>query len=318
MTKQTLGNIVFVAATVTAIGAAAWFLTGAVRSRFAVDDIGDTIVFFDKYLPRERRDLFLKRYESDLGTIAGTLDIAIDRVARREAVIFATKSDYGVLSSGDPLVVRRLKGRPSGDFRFFSEMAKEFFANEAAADSCVSDDGYYIFINLDRDWEPSLVHATVHSLATRSMPRGVANVAKPSGSEYDARMAGVRRFTEESVALFMGDLMSAYGGRVDGSTFDLADFRSKTDRFYAPDGPIRTREEVRAAVTATTVERSYEYFLACRDFSLDLVGRYGFDRFKVYARKVVMGEYRTLADLGMPFGTKLDDLLRPWAQRLGF
>ena len=271
-------------------------LTSApVQSRFIEKSQSGTPVFIDKYVPRVLR----QEFTSDLGeaTAGFLIDAGLLAVepARGPVAYFAADRHYGVISADDPLVRKRLRGRPSSDFVLFRSIGANFYANELVTRSVAAQDGSYVFVNLDQHWRASVLHAYTHAIAAANAPAAIsASFRLDQGYDPERRFAF--RFVDETFALFASDLLelTATTGSLDAA---WASFPAATRSRYAGQGSdVQERQAEILMATYDLPQKSAEFYLACNSFASWLLERYGREALASAAAAILAGDYVTLDD----------------------
>ena len=287
-------------AAIVVVGAAMvisiFILTSApVQSRFVGTESGTTLVFIDKYVPETLRDDFASGLESATSGFLLEADLLAEVPARGPVAYFAADRHYGVISADDPLVRRKLRGRPSSDFVLFRSIGTNFYANELVTRSVASQDGSYVFVNIDEHWRASVLHAYVHAIAAANAPAAIMDAFKPDAG-YDPELRFAFRFVDEVFALLASDLLELSGEEagLDGawSTFEAGTKHRYTDL----DSDVRERQAEIIMATYDLPQKSAEFYAACNSFAAWIIQAYGKDAIGLAARTFLSGDYRSLDD----------------------
>lgn len=264
-----------------------------VQSRFVEAESGRIPLFIDKYVPETLRNDFASGLaEATSGFLAASGLLTV-QPALGPVAYFAADRHYGVISANDPLVKKRLKDRPSSDFVLFRSIGSNFYANELVTRSVASQDGSYVFINLDEHWKASALHAYVHAISTANAPRALAEAFKPDAG-FDPEISFSFRFVDETFALLASDLLELVQG---GLSLDQAwaGFVAGSARRYAdPSSDVNERQAEVIMATYDLPQKSVEFYSACNSFAAWLLERYGPDSVRAAANAFLSGAYFTL------------------------
>lgn len=271
-------------------------LTSApVQSRYIEENLGGTPVFIDKYVPKALRHEFAAGL--DTATTGFLMDAGLlsARPARGPVAYFAADRHYGVINADDPLVRKRLRGRPSSDFVLFRSIGANFYANELVSRSVASQDGSYVFINIDQHWRASLVHAHAHAIAAANAPASVA-AAFRLDQGYDPDLRFAFRFVDETFALLASDLLEL---SVATASLDeaWASFPAATlSRYAEPGSEVLERQAEVIMATYDLPQKSADFYAACNSFAAWLLERHGREALGSAAASFFAGAYATLDD----------------------
>lgn len=308
--KDTIRKAAIVAVGVAMIASLAILTSARIQSRFVERSSGSSAVFIDKYVDASLRDEFaagIDYYTVGFLKAAGLLGGAPER---GPVAFFAADRHYGVISANDPLVKRRLKGRPSSDFVLFRSIGANFYANELVTRSLASQDGAYVFVNIDEDWRVSLLHAYAHSIATANAPASMAPAFVPD-QDFDSELKFAYRFVDETFALLASDLLEV-AESLGGVERAWSSFRESTARRYAdPESDVVARETEIIMATYDLPQKSAEFYAACNGFAAWLLEAYGRDALCAAARLYFSGRYDSLDDPFMAFGG-LSEAVAAW------
>lgn len=269
--------------------------SAAAQSRFVERRAGDAYVFIDKYIASDRRDEFAAGLGSATGFLAEA-GLADSLPERGPVAYFAADRHYGVVSANDPLVAKRLRGRPSSDFTLFRSIGTNFYANELVVRSVASQDGAYVFINLDDDWRGAALHAYAHAVGVANTPEAVrAALGVDQAASPEARAAF--RFVDEVFALLSSDLQSLAAER-GGLEAAWSAYPTESGRRYLdPSSELRAREAEILAATYDFPQRSTEFYAACNGFARWYLERHGKDALLRESRNFYEGSYERLEEL---------------------
>ncbi len=308
--KETIKKAAIVALGVAMIASLAILTSARVQSRFVELSSGGSLVFIDKYVDESLRNEFaagIDYYTEGFMHAAGLLGEAPER---GPVAFFAADRHYGVLSANDPLVKRRLKGRPSSDFVLFRSIGASFYANELVARSVASQDGAYVFVNIDDGWRASLLHAYAHSIAAANVPAALSP-AFVLDQDFDPEFKFAYRFVDETFALLASDILelAESTGSVERA---WSSFSASTARRYAdPESDVAAREAEIIMATYDLPQKSAEFYAACNGFASWLLDSHGRDALSAAARTFFSGRYDSLDDPFSAFGG-LAEALRGW------
>lgn len=309
-TRETLKKALIVAAGLFMLTAILVLTSAPVQSRFVQAAFGGTPVFMDKYVSGElRREFASGLGEATTGFLmeAGLLSA---QPGRGPIAYFAADRHYGVISANDPLVKKRLRGRPSSDFVLFRSIGANFYANELVARSVAAQDGSYVFVNIDRHWRASVLHAYAHAIAAANAPASIsASFRLDQG--YDPGLRFAFRFVDETFALFASDLLelSSTAGGLDAA---WASFAGATrNRYAAQDSDVLERQAEVIMATYDLPQKSAEFYSACNSFAAWLLDRDGRESFGAAAASFFSGAYATLDDLFADLGG-LEAAVKAW------
>jgi len=309
-TKDTIKKAAIVATGIAMIGAVAVLTSARVQSRFVEFEHEGSPVFVDKYVPETLREEFT----SGIGAATEGFLINAGLLAERPAIgpvaWFAADRHYGVVGANDPLVRRRLSGRPSSDFVLFRSISTNFYANELVSKSVASPDGSYIFVNIDAHWRASLLHAYVHALAAANASDSV-KAAFRLDQGFDPELTFAFRFVDETIALFSSDLLelAKAPGSIDAA---WSSFPSSTKGRYAdPLSDVYERETEIIMATYDMPQKTAEFYGACNSFASWLLEKRGREEFGAIARAFLSGGYESIDE---PFASLggLDAAVAAW------
>lgn len=276
--------------------------TGAdeTQSRFVYRAHGQSALFMDKYLPKERR----RELEAGLGeaTRGALRSVGIELEPGDEPrAFFAAFRHYAVLGAGDRLVAKRLRGVPSSDFSLFNTIGKSMFSNELVADTLSSRDGHYVFITAEGDWRRAALHGYLHAAAARNAPPRL-RARMGSDAEFDAETWYAFRFVDEAAAMLLTDLPALAAER-GGSAAALAAYPAWARDYYAsPEAPMYERERLVRAMTFNDASKTAALFRSAVDFNAFIIGELGPDATLALASRFIRGEYLDLHELFDAFG----------------
>ncbi len=286
-------------------------LTSApVQSRFIETSFEETPVFIDKYVPRNLREAFAAGLPDATTGFLVEAGLLSAQPERGPIAYFAADRHYGVISANDPLVKKRLQGRPSSDFVLFRSISTNFYANELVTRSVAAQDGSYVFVNIDPHWRASVLHAYAHAIAAANAPASIAAAFKlDQGYDPDLRFAF--RFVDETFTLFASDLLelSATSGSLDAAwtTFPAA----TRDRYADEGSDVQERQAEIIMATYDLPQKSAEFYSACNSFAAWLLEQYGRESFGAAAASFFSGAYATLDDLFVQRGG-LEAAVKAW------
>ncbi len=272
-------------------------LTSApIQSRYIEENLGGTPVFIDKYVPKTLREAFATGLDEATTGFLMDAGLLSAEPARRPVAYFAADRHYGVINADDPLVKKRLRGRPSSDFVLFRSIGANFYANELVSRSVASQDGSYVFVNIDQHWRASIAHAYAHAIAAANAPASVAAAFKlDQGYDPDLRFAF--RFVDETFALFASDLLelSTATGSLEQawSSFSAATL----SRYAEPGSDVMERQAEVIMATYDLPQKSAEFYASCNSFAAWLLERYGRKAFGSAAASFFTGAYVALDEL---------------------
>ena len=299
--KDTIRKAAIVAAGVAMIASLAILTSARIQSRFVESQSGSALVFIDKYVDEPLRAEFTAGIDSYTGGFLKAAGLLGEAPIRGPVAFFAADRHYGVISANDPLVKRRLSGRPSSDFVLFRSIGSNFYANELVARSIASQDGAYVFVNIDEGWRASLVHAYAHSIAAANAPAALSP-AFVLDQDFDSEMKFSYRFADETFALLASDLLELAEdlGSVEQA---WSSFSAATARRYAdPESDVAAREAEIIMATYDLPQKSAEFYAACNGFASWLLDAYGRDALCAAARTFFSGRYDGLDDPFIAFG----------------
>jgi len=292
-TRETVKKTLIIVAGLFMLIALIVLTSAPVQSRFVEKNLDGTPVFIDKYVPKTLR----QEFAVDLGkATSGFLvesGLLAARAARGPIAYFAADRHYGVISANDPLVKKRLRGRPSSDFVLFRSIGTNFYANELVTRSVAAQDGSYVFVNIDQHWRASVLHAYTHAIAAANAPASIAASFRLDQG-YDPELRFAFRFVDETFALFASDLLelSAATGSLDAA---WASFAAATRGRYADQGSdVQERQAEIIMATYDLPQKSAEFYSACNSFAAWLLDRYGREAFIYTATSFLTGTYATL------------------------
>lgn len=265
------------------------------QSRFVERRLGGAYIFIDKYIKADRRDAFAAGLGSAVGFLAEA-GLAENLPERGPVAYFAADRHYGVISANDPLIAKRLKGRPSSDFTLFRAIGTNFYANELVVRSVASQDGAYVFINIDDGWRGAALHAYAHAVGVANAPEAVrAALGVDQSAEPEARAAF--RFVDEVFALLASDLeaLAAERGGLEEAWSAYPDASAR--RYLDPSSELKAREAEILSATYDFPQRSVEFYQACNGFARWYLGRYGREAVERESRRFYAGSYGSLEGL---------------------
>lgn len=283
------------------LAAIAYIELASTQSRFVASKSGDAWVFVDKYIDKALRDDFLAGLDGATAGFLREAGLVGQADAGQPVAYFAADRHYGVVGASDGLVNAKLRGRPSSDFVLFRTISHNFYANELVTKSVTSEDGSYVFINLDGHWRAAALHAFAHSLAARRAPDFVGR-AMSNSQDFDEKVRFEFRFVDEAIALLASDLMdlAAAAGGVEAA---WAAYPGDTALRYGDRGsPVLAREAEIRMVTFDLPQKSAEFYADCNAFATFALGAYGRDAVKETARRFYSGDYESLDGLFSAMG----------------
>lgn len=281
--------------------AALLYLTSATtQSRFVEHDDRGTPVFIDKYVaPALRTDFEAHLDAATYGFLADS-GLLLTRPLAGPVAYFAADRHYGVISANDPLVKRRLKGRPSSDFALFRSISINFYANELVSKSVAAQDGSYVFVNIDEHWRASVLHAYVHAIAAANAPEAM-KPAFSADASFDPQLKFAFRFVDETFALLSSDLFDL-SARI-GLESAWSNFRTGTSgRYASPGSDVLEREAEIVMATYDMPQKTVEFYAACNAWAASLLEHYGKESVCRIARRFLTGGYTSLDDLFSELG----------------
>ena len=284
------------------VGSIVYITSDVTQSRFRAFDAGGAVVFVDKYVPGDLRSEFLAERDEAIRGFLSEAGFAAADILDEPTAYFAADRHYGVVSANDPLVARKLRGRPSSDFVMFRTISQNFYANELVSSSVTSQDGQYVFINLDEGWRTSILHAYVHALAARHMPDAVRRSAFGNDASFDPELRFGFRFVDEVVALMASDLSALAGpdGSVEAAWMDFT--RATSEKYGRPESSIRELEDEIIYMTFDLPQKTSEFYAACNGFAAFILARHGSETLATIASTFLSGEYATMDDVFAPIG----------------
>ncbi|MBU0926373.1 MAG: hypothetical protein KKA67_01355 [Spirochaetes bacterium] len=299
--KNTLRKAAIIVIGLSMISAIVILTSAPVQSRFVEARHGGALVFMDKYVPRPLRAEFSR----DLGeaTEGFLLEAGLLEAIPPEGPVafFAGDRHYGVISADDPLIRKRLAGRPSSDFVLFRSIGMNFYANELVTRSVAAQDGSYVFVNVDEDWRASALHAYAHAIAAANAPAAVKASFKPDqGFDPDLRFAF--RFADETLALLASDLfeLSLGLGGADGAWDAFPEASAR--RYAGADSDVMERQAEIIMATYDLPQKSAVFYAACNSFASWILRERGADSLRAVARSFFSGAYSTLDEAFSPIG----------------
>jgi len=294
-TRETVKKTLIIAAGLFMLVAILVLTSAPVQSRFVEATFGETPVFIDKYVPRVLREEFAAGLgKATTGFLVDTELLSAEPV-RGPIAYFAADRHYGVISANDPLVKKRLRGRPSSDFVLFRSISANFYANELVTRSVAAQDGSYVFINIDQHWRASVLHAYTHAIAAANAPAAIA-AAFRLDQGYDPDLRFAFRFVDETFALLASDLLeqTATKGSLEAA---WASFPAATrNRYAAQDSDVLERQAEVIMATYDLPQKSADFYAACNAFAAWMLERYGREALGSAARSFLAGDYATLDD----------------------
>ena len=312
-------RLALAAAALAALALAVFMRRPETQSRFLTYREGESLVFLDKSLPKERREEVLRERGSRTDAFLAALGYAKGSVANLGLVLVAVNGDYGALAADDPVLSRTLAGRPSAELRLLARMARDFFANEPVARSNISADGRYIFLDARGEWEAAWIHALAHALAVGSLgPRARSRVVAGEDPErFAPREARGWEFLQESAALLTDGLYALSGGMPGRLAQAAAAYGPSGAARFAPDGPVRTELALRDTLAFPPPARDADWYAACQDFGAFLLSEWGSVPVAAFLRLVLSGDWESLDDLVRPFGSGFEALIDRWSEGRG-
>jgi hypothetical protein len=299
--RETLKKLAILIVGIGMITAIVILTSARVQSRFVEYAYNGAPVFVDKYIPKKlAKDFALNMQGSTAGFLerAGLLTAS---PANGPVAYFAADRHYGVVSADDPLVKRRLQGRPSSDFALFRSISTNFYANELVSRSVAAQDGSYVFVNLDEHWRASLLHSYVHAISASNAPaRLTAAFRLDQGFDPDLRFAF--RFVDETFALFSSDLLELETASGSLETAWATFPEASASRYQDPASDVLVRELEIMKATYDMPQKTAEFYAACNSFASWLLKRYGQQIFCSIASNFLNGTYSNLEEAFAPAG----------------
>lgn len=301
ITRETIKKALIIGLGLFMFSAILYLTSAPVQSRFIAVKFEETPVFIDKYVPRLLREEFSAGFGASTTGFLKEAGLLSSEPAQGPVAYFAADRHYGVISADDPLVQKRLRGRPSSDFVLFRSIGTNFYANELVTRSVAAQDGSYVFINIDQHWRASLVHAYTHAIAAANAPASIA-AAFRLDQGYDPELRFAFRFVDETFALFASDLLelSVTSGSLDvaWSVFPVA-----THNRYADQGSdVQERQAEVIMATYDLPQKSAEFYSACNSFATWMLEHQGREALAAAAASFLTGTYSTLDDLFISLG----------------
>jgi len=277
-------------------------LTSAkVQSRFVEYAYAGAPVFVDKYIEKELAREFASQMDDYAAGFLIMNGLMKNDPAAGPVAYFAADRHYGVVSADDPLVKKRLQGRPSSDFALFRSISTNFYANELVSRSVAAQDGSYVFVNLDEHWRASLLHSYVHAISACNAPARLTAAFKlDQGFDPDLRFAF--RFVDETFALFSSDLLEleTASGSLETAWATFAEATS--GRYQDPASDVLEREEEIIKATYDMPQKTAEFYAACNSFASWLLKQHGQKIFCSIASNFLAGRYNSLEEVFAPVG----------------
>ncbi len=272
-----------------------YLTSAATQSRFVEHDVRGTPVFIDKYVAPALRDDFEAHLDAATYGFLADAGLLSTRPQVGPVAYFAADRHYGVISANDPLVKRRLKGRPSSDFALFRSISINFYANELVSKSVAAQDGSYVFVNIDEHWRASVLHAYVHAIAAANAPAAM-KPAFSADASFDPQLKFAFRFVDETFALLSSDLFDL-SAKV-GLDVAWSNFRAGTSSRYAsPGSDVLEREAEIVMATYDMPQKTVEFYAACNAYAASMLEHYGRESVCRIAGRFLSGSYASLDDL---------------------
>jgi len=265
------------------------------QSRFVERRLGEAVVFIDRYIEPAARHAFSSGLAEALGFLVES-GLADQAPRNGPVAFFAADRHYGVVSANDPLVARRLKGRPSSDFALFRSIGANFYANELVARSVASQDGAYVFVNVDEDWRASVIHAYAHAVAIANAPDFV-RAAHGLDQRADPQARRAFRFVDEVFALLASDIEALRAARGGMAEAWKAYPEESPRRYAAPDSVLHAREAEVLAATYDYPQRTVDFYEACNGFAVWYLVRFGREALLEGSRLFYAGDYAGFDEL---------------------
>ncbi|HAP44610.1 MAG: hypothetical protein A2087_08375 [Spirochaetes bacterium GWD1_61_31] len=280
------------------------------HSRFVVKETDASLIFFDKYIDRGLRNTILRDHQAATAGFMTEAGFLPTGAASEPVAYFMADQTYGVLRVDDRLVRRRLTDAIGPDFLLLGLVGASAFPNELVVNSLASKDGRYVFLLPGDNWQESLLHAWVHAMAARNLPRAVASKLNPD-SHWDYRTVQAWRFADESLTLFVSDLYATAEatGSLETAWREIAAF---TLPDYAdPATDLRSREKIKMLLTRDYPERSAAHYQAAHGFAMHLLERWGRETMTTLVGRFLDGRYADLDEL-FDFAGGLDAAMIAW------
>jgi len=295
-TRETVKKAAIIVVGVAMFTTIAILTSARTQSRFIEADYDGTPVFVDKYVQETLRNEFVAGIGDATTGFLTEAGLLASKPARGPVAYFAADRHYGVVSANDPLVKKRLRGRPSSDFVLFRSISTNFYANELVTRSVAAQDGSYVFVNIDEHWRASVLHAFTHAVAAANAPASLT-AAFRLDEGYDPELRFSFRFVDEVFALLASDLLelSVTEGSLGAA---WSSFPAATAKLYAdPESAVMERQAEVIMATYDLPQKSAEFYVACNSFAAWMLDRYGRDGLTSVARIFLSGSYTTLDDL---------------------
>jgi hypothetical protein len=298
--RATLQKVMISVVAIIMTAALVYLTSATTQSRFVEGSDRGTPVFIDKYVAPTLRDDF------DTNLDAATYGFLVDagllsvRPSSGPVAYFAADRHYGVISANDPLVRRRLRGRPSSDFTLFRSISINFYANELVSKSVAAQDGSYVFVNIDEHWRASVLHAYVHAIAAANAPASMGPAFSADAS-FDPELKFAFRFVDETFALLSSDLFdlsTSIGIDKAWSGFGAG----TSSRYVSPASDVLEREAEIVMATYDMPQKTVEFYAACNAYAASLIEKNGKDAVCQVARRFLTGSYASLDDLFSAMG----------------
>lgn len=299
-TKETAQKVAISIAGMLMIAALVYLTSASTQSRFVEYSDRGTPVFVDKYVEPRLRDQFAADLDAATFGFLAEAGMLAKRPLNGPVGYFAADRHYGVISANDPLVKRRLRGRPSSDFALFRSISINFYANELVSKSVAAQDGSYVFVNLDQHWRASVLHAYTHAIAAANAPESM-RPAFSADATFDPQLKFAFRFVDETFALLASDLFDL--STRTGLDLAWANFGTGTaSRYVSPTSDVLEREQEIVMATYDMPQKTVEFYAACNAYAASLLKRYGRDSICQVARRFLTGSYVSLDELFSAMG----------------
>lgn len=299
-TKETFRKVAISVVGILMIAALVYLTSATTQSRFVAYSDRDTPVFIDKYVEPGLCDDFAANLDAATFGFLAQAELLATRPSRGPVGYFAADRHYGVINANDPLVKRRLKGRPSSDFALFRSISINFYANELVSKSLAAQDGSYVFVNIDQHWRASVLHAYTHAIAAANAPESM-RPAFIADATFDPQLKFAFRFIDEAFALLSSDLYDL--SITTGLEQAWTNFRTGTaTRYVSPTSDVLEREEEIVMATYDMPQKTVEFYGACNAYAASLIERHGKDAVCQVARRFLTGTYASLDELFSTMG----------------